>query len=900
MADSGWTGIDRWCASGDHTSISEQTVKVTKKDKCSAFGEAVVGSGRAEWDLTIDFESYGGIAIGVYRQELRDRDNINALPTEETFTYTPDGYGYANKTGAFTANKERQKYGIRYRNGDKVTVRLDLQSRTLTFLVNDATQGVAYEGLPKGAYRLACSLQFNQQTVIIQRFWTSLGKDATIPNLESTQTTTDVKDKVGKEHATVESPDYVPPVAPVSKKAAAATIEPEYKAPEIDPDAPMFGNDYMAEDDDDVYVPADSEDDDDDGGAEVSTKEESLDEHEKQRLEELEQGRPKNRRESSLEDVQNDISEQYGQELNTQLDELHNLTEEDYSKEEKEEAIAAITGNTDAVGLIGGRSRGQSQADANAPEPLSIETKEEDATDYFSLSGSNLKTDRSSVTCTRQTNGSAHSAFATQLVSRGRIEWMIKVDTGHSIRIGVCGSTDSTDRDFTQTKYGYGYGDDGNIYFGGSHIEYNDGFKAGDIIGVYLNMDMNTLKFSVNGADHGAAFDSINLDDKDNVIGYRLAISLQHRPHKLTLLDSTVYNVERRSPRPNSNQFGNNNGHQRKLSYASMNKLKMVSASSAKSQASDTPEAGASDGEKSSSGKDKKKKSDKDLKNGKKDAKNKKTDAKSSKKKTPSTSSAASKKKSAKNGATTASKKKTAASSGASKKKTSASSSSASKKKKTDAAAASSKKKLTTPAAKKSKVPSKKSAKKSASGDDEKKDDAWTERENVSKDSWVACGPKLVTEKLTVSTKTNIKDGNTAFGKLCVKNKMKAVWEVTVKQGDNIGIGVCNVNGALSTAKNKKLLSGSFTNDIAGYGYMGKDGGKQRQGRYKKYGQSFKSGDKVSVILDMSGKTLSFAVNGQDQGDAFKNLPSGDYRLALVFFEKSSKVAISKTTVYDL
>merc|ERR1711933_701527 len=235
----------------------------------------------------------------------------------------------------------------------------------------------------------------------------------------------------------------------------------------------------------------------------------------------------------------------------------------------------------DAVGLIGGRLRGLSKAESKVPEPLSIESVDEDATDFFSLSGSNLKTDRSSVTCTRQSNGnSAHSAFGTQLVARGRIEWMIKIESGHSIRIGVCGSTDSVDRLFTETKYGYGSGDDGNIYFGGSHIEYNDGFKAGDIIGVYLNMDMNTLKFSVNGADHGAAFDSIDLDDKDEINGYRLAVSLQHRPHKLTLLESTLYNVERRSPRPNNNTFGNGGGHQRKLSYTTMSNKRKGTASS--------------------------------------------------------------------------------------------------------------------------------------------------------------------------------------------------------------------------------------------------------------------------------------------------------------------------------
>eukprot|EP01083_Nonionella_stella_P185006 673442_1 len=353
------------------------------------------------------------------------------------------------------------------------------------------------------------------------------------------------------------------------------------------------------DDDDDVYVPEPSDDEDDDNTQEnaisnLNTKSDYLDEEERKILNDLEKQKPKHNHmqanSTSIEDIEQHINEQYGQKLNDQLDALQNISNSDDEEEEKNSNLSTNNHNNhhelDTVGLIGGRSRGLSKGGNAAPPPLSIEKIDEDATDYFSLSGSNLKTARSSVTCTRNNaSGSIHSAFGTQLVSRGRIEWMIKIDTGHSIRIGVCGTTqDSTDRPFTETKYGYGYGDDGNIYFGGSHIEYNDGFKAGDIIGVYLNMDMNTLKFSVNGSDHGAAFDSIKLNEKDNVNGYRLAVSLQHRPHKLTLLESNLYNVERRSPRPNSNQFNINNkktnGHQRKLSYKAMTQKPATSITS--------------------------------------------------------------------------------------------------------------------------------------------------------------------------------------------------------------------------------------------------------------------------------------------------------------------------------
>merc|ERR1711920_1218848 len=180
-----------------------------------------------------------------------------------------------------------------------------------------------------------------------------------------------------------------------------------------------------------------------------------------------------------------------------------------------------------------------------------------------------------------------------------------------------------------------------------------------------------------------------------------------------------------------------------------------------------------------------------------------------------------------------------------------------------------------------------------------KKNISWNKRESV-KDKWMECGPKLVVEKSSVSTKTNIKDGNSGFGKLVIKgNKMKSKWDITIKQGDNIGVGICNIIGGLKTNKNKKLLTQSFTNDINGYGYMGNDGGIQRSGRYKKYGKKFKAGDKVSIVLDTKSKTLSFSLNGEDQGVAFKNLPSGEYRLAAAFFEKSQKIVLNKVTIWD-
>merc|ERR1712228_595150 len=160
------------------------------------------------------------------------------------------------------------------------------------------------------------------------------------------------------------------------------------------------------------------------------------------------------------------------------------------------------------------------------------------------------------------------------------------------------------------------------------------------------------------------------------------------------------------------------------------------------------------------------------------------------------------------------------------KKKKSETVSTASKKKSKGAKTKSVKKKE-----KKSSSPSKKKAK--TKKKKKKKSTNWTKRESAKKDKWDECGAKLNIEKSSVSTKTNIKDGNSSFGKLSVKgNKMKIEWVVTIKHGDNIAIGICNVIGGLKTNKNKRLLTQSFTNDIGGYGYMGNDGGIQRSGRY--------------------------------------------------------------------
>ena len=66
------------------------------------------------------------------------------------------------------------------------------------------------------------------------------------------------------------------------------------------------------------------------------------------------------------------------------------------------------------------------------------------------------------------------------------------------------------------------------------------------------------------------------------------------------------------------------------------------------------------------------------------------------------------------------------------------------------------------------------------------------------------------------------------------------------------------------------------------------------------YGSSFKAGDKILVRLDMQSKTLSFSLNGQDQGVAFKDLAvHGQYRLAVALNVKQQTIQLTKTVIWD-
>ncbi|ETO34007.1 hypothetical protein RFI_03087 [Reticulomyxa filosa] len=150
----------------------EQTATAAQKKTCNIYGEAVVAAGRAEWDIKLDFEGYGGVTVGLWRHNL----HLAELPLEnEQFVNFENGYGFTNKTGEFIQNKERKTYSATpWKRGSVLTLHLDLTSRTLSYSIDGKSIGLAKDCLPRGAYRLAAKMQFKEQRVTIERFWTSL------------------------------------------------------------------------------------------------------------------------------------------------------------------------------------------------------------------------------------------------------------------------------------------------------------------------------------------------------------------------------------------------------------------------------------------------------------------------------------------------------------------------------------------------------------------------------------------------------------------------------------------------------------------------------------------------------------------------------------------------------
>eukprot|EP01083_Nonionella_stella_P288803 982725_1 len=170
----------------------------------------------------------------------------------------------------------------------------------------------------------------------------------------------------------------------------------------------------------------------------------------------------------------------------------------------------------------------------------------------------------------------------------------------------------------------------------------------------------------------------------------------------------------------------------------------------------------------------------------------------------------------------------------------------------------------------------------------------WVKRKKVN-DEWNLVGPRLLKQGSCISCKMDTKSGNSAIGKLKITDNMRVKWECTVQKGKNIKIGILKCD----EESDKVMLTKSIFVSRNGFGYLGQNGNIQHSNAITaKYGQPFKSGDKVMVRLDMMSKTLSFKVNDMDQGIAFEDLSSAHYKLAVSMNTKNEKIELNKVTIW--
>ena len=101
-------------------------------------------------------------------------------------------------------------------------------------------------------------------------------------------------------------------------------------------------------------------------------------------------------------------------------------------------------------------------------------------------------------------------------------------------------------------------------------------------------------------------------------------------------------------------------------------------------------------------------------------------------------------------------------------------------------------------------------------------------------------------------------------------------------------IGIWNTEWTVEEVKG--VTSGKFTDGDCGYGY-------QFTSRFKvpychNYGITVSDGDEIAMCLDMEKLTLSYAVDGKDQGIAFGDIEQTQYYAAIYTYHTNGSVEL--------
>lgn len=150
--DATWGGIEH---EGGAVKLDGRVVRFRGGGTCIAWTHGEVQSGRHSWRIRVDevHNASGFIALGVVAGPKDSGLTCDMDSWQQWYLYYSDDGKKRTKGEA-----DLQDYSEPYAPGDIISVILDLDKRTLEFLQNDRSCGVAYCDLVPGLYRVGAEL----------------------------------------------------------------------------------------------------------------------------------------------------------------------------------------------------------------------------------------------------------------------------------------------------------------------------------------------------------------------------------------------------------------------------------------------------------------------------------------------------------------------------------------------------------------------------------------------------------------------------------------------------------------------------------------------------------------------------------------------------------------------
>eukprot|EP01083_Nonionella_stella_P044544 119905_1 len=167
-----------FCISGDDIAVMNEH-KTAKKYRAttvhSVFGSTCIKANTDDiyrWKFKIVNGGNGLLVIGIVAMSAAiDRNDLVNEPFYKSDAFA--NYGYNVFNGYTMSQSVYTKYGAKAKTNDIVQMELNMKQKVLTFYVNDKSQGIAFQHIPKNdaiRYQMAVSLQQDQNAIALLDF----------------------------------------------------------------------------------------------------------------------------------------------------------------------------------------------------------------------------------------------------------------------------------------------------------------------------------------------------------------------------------------------------------------------------------------------------------------------------------------------------------------------------------------------------------------------------------------------------------------------------------------------------------------------------------------------------------------------------------------------------------